>query len=109
MNRKKLTFINIATGRIFGPVDPKDQVRPSIRRAEPDAPAPRNIFTYEPPASRPMVAPTNKLSSSFSFTHDDGTAIVSQKLNNTSISPTSPTPKGIAGKPTPRILGSIIG
>ncbi|CAO3657263.1 unnamed protein product [Mucor hiemalis] len=99
------------TGRIFGPVDPKDQVRQPIRRAEPDAPPPRNIFTYEPPTSRPMVAHTpNKLGSSFSFTHDDGTSAVSQKLNKTSISsPTSPSPRGIAGKPTPQVLHSIIG
>ncbi|KAI8057503.1 hypothetical protein BDF21DRAFT_446758 [Thamnidium elegans] len=60
-------------GRIFGPVDPKDQVRQPTRRADPNAPALRNIFTFQPPSQRPLVAANpNKLGSSFSFTHDEG-------------------------------------
>lgn len=66
-------FSFAAAGRIFGPVDPKDQVRQPIRRPDPNAPAPRNIFTFQPPSQRPLVAANpNKLGSSFSFTHDEG-------------------------------------
>lgn len=68
-----LIHIILAPGRIFGPVDPKDQVRQPIRRPEPNAPPARNIFTFEPPSQRPLVAANpNKLGSSFSFTHDEG-------------------------------------
>jgi hypothetical protein len=94
-------------GRIFGPVDPKDQVRSPVRHAEPNAPPARNIFTYVPPAERPLVAPTNKLNSSFSFTHDDGSANkISSKLSQTYITQSKSLP---AGKATPKLSRSIIG
>ncbi|CAO0792723.1 unnamed protein product [Mucor circinelloides] len=97
-------------GRIFGPVDPKDQVRSPVRHAEPNAPPARNIFTYQPPTERPLVAPTNKLNSSFSFTHDDGSSTInklSSTLSNTNISQSKSMPA--AGKATPKISRSIIG
>ncbi|KAL7308481.1 hypothetical protein PS15m_011681 [Mucor circinelloides] len=97
-------------GRIFGPVDPKDQVRSPVRHAEPNAPPARNIFTYQPPTERPLVAPTNKLNSSFSFTHDDGSSTVnklSSTLSNTNISQSKSMPA--AGKVTPKISHNIIG
>jgi hypothetical protein len=96
----------IVPGRIFGPVDPKDQVRQPIRRAEPTAPASRNIFTYEPPSNRPLVAHTpNKLGSSFSFSHDEGNKLSQQfQAANLSSSPLPP-----AGKRTPQAVHNIIG
>ncbi|KAF1806931.1 hypothetical protein V8B55DRAFT_1442967 [Mucor lusitanicus] len=97
-------------GRIFGPVDPKDQVRSPVRHAEPNAPPARNIFTYQPPTERPLVAPTNKLNSSFSFTHDDGSSTInklSSTLSNTNISQSKSMPA--AGKVTPKISRNIIG
>ncbi|KAL7322570.1 hypothetical protein PS15p_211555 [Mucor circinelloides] len=97
-------------GRIFGPVDPKDQVRSPVRHAGPNAPPARNIFTYQPPTERPLVAPTNKLNSSFSFTHDDGSSTVnklSSTLSNTNISQSKSMPA--AGKVTPKISHNIIG
>lgn len=90
-------------GRIFGPVDPKDQVRQPIRRAEPTAPAPRNIFTYEPPSNRPLVAHTpNKLGSSFSFSHDEGKLSQQFQAANINSSP-------VSGKPTPQGIRNIFG
>ncbi|KAI8327775.1 hypothetical protein EDC96DRAFT_531349 [Choanephora cucurbitarum] len=50
---------------LFSSVDPKDQAdQPVIQNKG------RNIFTYQPPAERRLVAPSNKLDSQFSFTHD---------------------------------------
>lgn len=57
----------------------------------------RNIFTYQPPPERRLVAPTNKLNSSFTFSHDEGSK------------PTASQSMPAAGKPTPRILHNIIG
>lgn len=104
-----MTCTCIVPGRIFGPVDPKDQVRQPIRRAEPTAPPPRNIFTYEPPAQKPLVAHNpNKLGSSFSFTHNDGAAAVvkSSTSNGTANNNNGMRP---AGKVNPPIARSIIG
>ncbi|KAI8643925.1 hypothetical protein BD408DRAFT_414106 [Parasitella parasitica] len=95
-------------GRIFGPVDPKDQVNRPVRRAEPNAPPDRNIFTYQPPAERPLVEPSNKLKSTFNiFTHDDGST-ANSTFFNTNITQSKSLPAA-AGKPTPRITRSIIG
>ncbi|KAI8086979.1 uncharacterized protein B0P05DRAFT_608252 [Gilbertella persicaria] len=59
----------LVPGRIFGPVDPKDQVSRPVRHPEPNGPPNRNIFTYEPPAERRLVASSNKLDAQFSFAH----------------------------------------
>ncbi|KAI8328911.1 hypothetical protein BC941DRAFT_406265 [Chlamydoabsidia padenii] len=60
-------------GRVFGPVHPDDQVRHAIRKPDPNAPN-RNIFSYAPPEPKPLVAhQPNRLGSSFSLTHDEGT------------------------------------
>ncbi|KAF7727324.1 hypothetical protein EC973_007633 [Apophysomyces ossiformis] len=54
-------------GRIFGPVKPEDEVRRPVRRRDPNE-VHRNIFTYEPPAPRPLVAHNPKrLDSSITF------------------------------------------
>jgi hypothetical protein len=99
-------------GRIFGPVDPKDQVRQPIRRPEPTAPPPRNIFTYEPPAQKPLVAHNpNKLGSSFRFTHDEGLSsqLAATKISNSSTTNNTNGAMRPAGKVTPPIVRSIIG
>ncbi|KAI7905702.1 uncharacterized protein BX663DRAFT_429698 [Cokeromyces recurvatus] len=62
----------------------------------------RNIFTYQPPPQRPMVSPSNKLNSTFKFTHDDGTS--QQSTHKEAISSSLPA----AGKPTPRIHRNVI-
>ncbi|KAI8073377.1 hypothetical protein BC940DRAFT_291179 [Gongronella butleri] len=71
-------------GRVFGPVHPDDEVgRPKLRGAAATSVPQRNIFTYEPPEQKPLVAHDPKrLDSSFSFGH--------------ATSPT--TPEGPAGK-----------
>ncbi|KAI9262180.1 hypothetical protein BDA99DRAFT_560053 [Phascolomyces articulosus] len=59
-----------APGRIFGPIRPEDQVSHSVRRNLHE-PA-RNIFAYEPPAQKPLVAHNPKrLDSTFSFGHQE--------------------------------------
>ncbi|KAI7871504.1 hypothetical protein BDF14DRAFT_1761862 [Spinellus fusiger] len=59
-------------GRIFGPVKPEDQVQRSIRSPHPIQPQ-RNIFTYEPPPTRPMVSHNPAcLASSLKLSHDEG-------------------------------------
>ncbi|CAO3695003.1 unnamed protein product [Rhizopus stolonifer] len=92
-------------GRIFGPVDPKHQVTRPVRHAEPDTPPIRNIFTYSPPADRPLVAPNpNKLSSSIVLGQEETSSYdYKSSLNQ---------PRehvGVAGKATPRVSHSIIG
>ncbi|KAI8350854.1 hypothetical protein BD560DRAFT_438922 [Blakeslea trispora] len=62
-------------GRIFGSLDTKDQDNRPTRQNEPN----RNIFTYQPPAERRLVASSNKLVSQFSFAQDDGS--LSKKQN----------------------------
>ncbi|CEP07891.1 hypothetical protein [Parasitella parasitica] len=109
--RNQFCKLTTPPGRIFGPVDPKDQVTRPVRRAEPTAPPSRNIFTYQPPAERPLVEPSDKLKSTFNiFTHDDGSAVnkLSSRLSNTNITQSRSLPAA-AGKPTPRIAHSIIG
>jgi hypothetical protein len=87
--------------RIFGPVNPQDMVNRPVRRAEPTARPSRNIFTYQPPEDRPLVKhDKSKLEASFSFAHDEGNA--SKKTNGTNGINNAP-----AGKPTPRVTGSI--
>ncbi|KAI7885733.1 hypothetical protein K492DRAFT_190691 [Lichtheimia hyalospora FSU 10163] len=67
----KKTLAIDAPGRIFGPIRPEDQVGHSVRR---NLHGPhRNIFSYEPPAEKPLVTTKpDRLGSSFSFTHDEG-------------------------------------
>ncbi|KAI8978154.1 hypothetical protein BDB01DRAFT_800945 [Pilobolus umbonatus] len=78
-------------GRVFGPVDPADQVKLPVRLPEPGAPPARNIFTYEPPSQRPLVAhQPNKLGSQFSFTHDDGSNKMSQSFSANTVNYRSP-------------------
>ncbi|KAI9264757.1 hypothetical protein BY458DRAFT_540583 [Sporodiniella umbellata] len=86
-------------GRIFGPVDPKHQVVRPVRHAEPDTPPIRNIFTYNPPKDRPLVAPQpDKLSSSIILGQEEtGDSVKPKEVNR------------VAGKPTPRVYQNIIG
>ncbi|KAL0082700.1 hypothetical protein J3Q64DRAFT_1752779 [Phycomyces blakesleeanus] len=59
-------------GRVFGPVKPEDQVSRSVLNVHPIRPK-RNIFTYEPPPTRPMVAHNPSiLASSIKFSQEDG-------------------------------------
>ncbi|KAG1056455.1 hypothetical protein G6F43_001649 [Rhizopus delemar] len=96
-------------GRVFGPVDPKDQVTRPVRLPEPDAPPLRNIFAYEPPVERPLVAPhPNKLGSSIVLGQDEGSNHNNKTSANSSRDSLGPY-SGVAGKPTPRISRSIIG
>ncbi|KAG0988089.1 hypothetical protein G6F29_002015 [Rhizopus arrhizus] len=96
-------------GRVFGPVDPKDQVTRPVRLPEPDTPPLRNIFAYEPPVERPLVAPhPNKLGSSIVLGQDEGNKHNNKTSANSSRDSLGPY-SGVAGKPTPRISRSIIG
>ncbi|KAI8092971.1 uncharacterized protein BX664DRAFT_348219 [Halteromyces radiatus] len=77
-------------GRIFGPVHPDDQVRHSIRKPDENAPN-RNIFSYEPPKAKPLVAHNpNRLGSSFTLAHDEGTR---PTTSNESTPPVTRKPK----------------
>jgi hypothetical protein len=64
--------MQLVPGRVFGPVHPDDQVRPGVRKPDPNAPN-RNIFAYVPPEAKPLVAhQPNRLGSSFTLAHDEG-------------------------------------
>lgn len=80
-----------------------------VRLPEPDAPPLRNIFAYEPPVERPLVAPhPNKLGSSIVLGQDEGSNHNNKTSANSSRDSLGPY-SGVAGKPTPRISRSIIG
>ncbi|KAG1494672.1 hypothetical protein G6F54_007708 [Rhizopus delemar] len=69
----------------------------------------RNIFAYEPPVERPLVAPhPNKLGSSIVLGQDEGSNHNNKTSANSSRDSLGPY-SGVAGKPTPRISRSIIG
>ncbi|KAI9317589.1 hypothetical protein BX666DRAFT_2026863 [Dichotomocladium elegans] len=71
-SNKKKTYAIDAPGRAFGPVRPEDQVSQPIRKNL-QGPG-RNIFTYEPPQPRPLVSTKpDRLGSSFTLNHDEGT------------------------------------
>ncbi|KAI9492842.1 hypothetical protein BDB00DRAFT_909343 [Zychaea mexicana] len=77
----KKTLAIDAPGRIFGPIRPEDQVSHSVRRNLHE-PA-RNIFAYEPPAPKPLVAHNpSRLDSSFSFGHAESTGNNNNNNNN---------------------------
>ncbi|KAI9476444.1 MAG: hypothetical protein EXX96DRAFT_577197 [Benjaminiella poitrasii] len=71
------------------------------------APTSRNIFTYQPPPQRPMVAPSNKLDSTFKFTHSDGSS-PPQNNKTTVINNNNTAAMPPAGKRTPHITRNII-
>ncbi|KAG0174751.1 hypothetical protein DFQ28_002393 [Apophysomyces sp. BC1034] len=79
-------------GRIFGPVKPEDEVTRSVRRRDPNE-VHRNIFTYEPPVPRPLVAHNPKrLNSSFSFGDEPQTP---EPVDETTKEATSPRDRSI--------------
>ncbi|KAI8145642.1 hypothetical protein BJV82DRAFT_601724 [Fennellomyces sp. T-0311] len=89
-NKKELAID--APGRIFGPIKPEDQVgRPARKNLHEPA---RNIFAYEPPAQKPLVAHNPKrLDSSFTFGHSE------------SMPTNTPASRRAAPKETKNLLG----
>ncbi|KAI9018633.1 hypothetical protein CLU79DRAFT_761220 [Phycomyces nitens] len=68
-------------GKVFGPVKPEDQVQRSVVSIHPIRPK-RDIFTYEPPAPRPMVAYKPQNLSSILYCKDDDPGVPVRKGRN---------------------------